>query len=64
VFDETEAKLFPPDEALKLTRDLQQDIPRLEQQMKELQARPRKTLNLSPAVISVKVWKGDDEGGA
>lgn len=59
VFDETEAKLFSPDEALKLARDLQQDIPRLEQQLKELQARPRKTLNPSPAAIGVKVWKGD-----
>ena len=61
LFDETEAKLFPPDDALKLTRDLQQDIPRLEQQIKELQARPRKAPNPSPAIVSVRIWKREEQ---
>ena len=42
VFDEADAKLYPPDDALKLIRNLERDLPRFEQQMKELQERPRK----------------------
>jgi hypothetical protein len=61
VFDETDAKLYPLDEALKLTRDLQRDIPRLEQQVKELQARPQKRLNPSQATISVRIVKAEEE---
>lgn len=37
VFDEADAKLNPPDDALKLIRNLERDLPRFEQQMKELQ---------------------------
>jgi hypothetical protein len=63
VFDETDANFYPPDEALRLTRDLQRDIPRLEQYVKEFQTQPREKLNPSPAVVSVRVFKGEDDNG-
>jgi hypothetical protein len=66
IFDPRDRKLYAPEQALGPLREFERDILLVEDELRKLKERPRITPAQSPAVITVRLWKGeaDDTEGS
>ena len=61
VFDETEARVYTPEEALRFASCLLREIPRLQAELTKPRERTGDASKSSPTVISIRVSKGEQQ---